>query len=67
MAPEFKAKGFYDTNVTVLVSNNNYVQKTYRTRVRTAQVAPSVLKLLGLKPWELDAVRAESTVAQRGF
>ncbi|MDE3176977.1 MAG: alkaline phosphatase family protein [Pseudomonadota bacterium] len=56
-----------DTNVMLVVSNPRFEAKTYTTQVQTAQVAPTVLKLLGLKPMQLDAVRAEGTELLPGF
>jgi arylsulfatase A-like enzyme len=35
--------------------------------VQTAQVAPTVLKLLGIDPAKLDAVRIEGTESLPGF
>ncbi|MEU7874080.1 hypothetical protein [Dactylosporangium sp. NPDC049140] len=37
------------------------------TAVRTAQIAPTVLRLLGLEPGELQAVRAEHTAVLPGI
>ena len=56
-----------DTNVMMLISNPNYSPAAYRTRVSTAQVAPTVLKLLRLDPAKLDAVQAEGTQPLPGF
>jgi len=50
-----------DTNVMLLVSNPHYQAKTVHSFVETAQVAPTILKLLGFDPDALDAVRAEGT------
>jgi hypothetical protein len=50
-----------DTNVMLLVSNPNIHAKTLNSFVETAQVAPTILQLLGLDPQSLDAVRAEGT------
>jgi hypothetical protein len=50
-----------DTNVVLLVSNASFQAKTVRSGVGTAQVAPTVLKALGLNPWQLYAVRQEGT------
>jgi hypothetical protein len=50
-----------DTNVMLLVSNPNIRAKTLTSFVETAQVAPTILQLLGLDPNALDAVRAEGT------
>jgi len=50
-----------DTNVMLLVSNPRIQPKTVHAFVETAQVAPTILALLGLDPQSLDAVRAEGT------
>ncbi|HWZ96435.1 MAG TPA: alkaline phosphatase family protein [Candidatus Dormibacteraeota bacterium] len=50
-----------DTNVMLLVSNPRMEARTVNSFVETAQVAPTVLKLLGLDPDALDAVRQEGT------
>lgn len=50
-----------DTNVMLLVSNPRIQPKTIHSFVETAQVAPTILQLLGFDPSSLDAVRAEGT------
>jgi arylsulfatase A-like enzyme len=50
-----------DTNVMLLVSNPHLRAKTVHSLVETAQVAPTILQILGLDPDALDAVRAEGT------
>ena len=50
-----------DTNVMLLVSNPHIQARTVHSFVETAQVAPTILKLLGLNPNALDAVRQEGT------
>jgi arylsulfatase A-like enzyme len=50
-----------DTNVVMLLSNPNFKPNTVRAAVGTAQVAPTILKALGLNPTLLDAVKAEGT------
>jgi hypothetical protein len=50
-----------DTNVVLLVSNPDLDRKTVKAEVGTAQVAPTILKALGIDPRALDAVRAEGT------
>jgi hypothetical protein len=50
-----------DTNVMLLVSNPNLSARTINSFVETAQVAPTILKLLGLNPNALDAVNQEGT------
>ncbi len=48
-----------DTNVMLLVSNSCLQPKKVRAEVGTAQVAPTILKALGIDPSNLQAVRAE--------
>jgi arylsulfatase A-like enzyme len=50
-----------DTNVMLLVSNPHIEARTIHSFAETAQVAPTVLKILGLDPKALDAVRLEGT------
>jgi len=50
-----------DTNVILLLSNPAFSPRTVYTAVGTNQVAPTVLKALGLNPASLDAVRLEGT------
>jgi hypothetical protein len=50
-----------DTNVVLLLSNPRFAARTVKASVGTAQVAPTILKALGLDPWALDAVRIEGT------
>jgi hypothetical protein len=50
-----------DTNVMMLVSNPGLEAKTSHSFVETTQVAPTILKLLGLDPSDLDAVKSEGT------
>lgn len=50
-----------DTNVVLLLSNPSFHPHTVRANVGTAQVAPTILKALGLDPRALDAVRVEGT------
>jgi hypothetical protein len=52
-----------DTNVMLLLSNPRFSAQTVAATVTTAQVAPTILKSLGLDPKTLDAVRAEGTPA----
>jgi hypothetical protein len=56
-----------DTNVMLLVSNPHLRPKTLHNFVETAQVAPTILQLLGLDPDALDAVRAEGTPVLPGL
>ncbi|MGC1463289.1 MAG: alkaline phosphatase family protein [Terracidiphilus sp.] len=50
-----------DTNVMLLLSNPRFNARTVSAEVGTAQVAPTILKALGIEPSRLDAVRAEGT------
>ena len=50
-----------DTNVMLLVSNPAFKARTVSAVVATRQVAPTIVKVLGLDPQALDAVRAEGT------
>jgi hypothetical protein len=50
-----------DTNVMLLVSNPAFTPQTVAATTTTMQVAPTIVKTLGLDPKALDAVRAEGT------
>ena len=50
-----------DTNVIMLVEHPHFRAQTVSSAATTAQVAPTILKALGLNPKALDAVRAEGT------
>ncbi len=52
-----------DTNVIMLFSNPNFTPHTVSALTETTQVAPTILKALGLNPKALDAVRIEGTTA----
>jgi type I phosphodiesterase/nucleotide pyrophosphatase len=56
-----------DTQVMLLVSNPHIHARTVTSFVETAQVAPTILQLLGLDPSALDAVRAEGTPVLPGL
>ena len=56
-----------DTNVMLLVSNPSIKARTDTSFVETAQVAPTILRLLGLDPDALDAVRIEGTPVLPGL
>ena len=56
-----------DTNVIMLVSNPRIHAKTVTTPVETMQVAPTVVKALGLDPNDLQAVRSEGTQVLPGL
>jgi hypothetical protein len=53
--------GHDDTNVIMLVANPRFSPQTVSSPVTTMQVAPTILKALGLDPGSLDAVRIEGT------
>jgi hypothetical protein len=55
--------GHDDTNVMLLVANPRFTAQTVAATTRTAQVAPTILKALGLDPTLLEAVSAEGTPA----
>ena len=50
-----------DTNVMMLLSNPGLGHASVSSAVETIQVAPTILKALGLDPRSLDAVRVEGT------
>jgi len=50
-----------DTNVMMLVEHPDFTPETVSAATTTAQVAPTILKALGLNPADLDAVKAEGT------
>jgi len=52
---------FDDTNVMLLVSSPWIAPKTVHAWAETMQVAPTILRALGLDPNALDAVRSEGT------
>jgi hypothetical protein len=56
-----------DTNVMLLVSNPHFHAKTVTAFVETTQVAPTILRLLGLNPNKLSAVQAEGTPVLPGL
>jgi hypothetical protein len=52
---------FADTNVGLIVSNPGLNHRVVKTPVLTSQVAPSILKALGIDPTKLQAVQREGT------
>jgi hypothetical protein len=50
-----------DTNVMLLVSNPHLPAATIPAAVQTTQIAPTILKVLGINPDQLRAVRIEQT------
>ncbi|AGY57621.1 alkaline phosphatase family protein [Gloeobacter kilaueensis] len=53
--------GANDTGVALLVSNPRLSAATIKTPVQTAQIAPTILRALGLDPNALKAVQIEKT------
>ena len=56
-----------DTHVALVVSHPDFNKATINAAVATTQIAPTILKVLGLNPNELDAVRLEGTQVLPGF
>lgn len=56
-----------DTHVALLLSNPHLSRSVLKSPVETMQVAPTILKTLGLNPGDLQAVRAEGTQILPGF
>jgi len=56
-----------DTHVALLVSRPGLDARVVRTPVQTMQVAPTLLKALGLDPQALQAVRIERTAVLPGL
>lgn len=56
-----------DTHVMLVVSNPKLEPRTVSAPVANKQVAPTILKVLGLEPDELDAVRKEGTKVLPGL
>jgi hypothetical protein len=56
-----------DVHVALLVSNPELPEAQVGSTVATRQIAPTILKALGLDPNELEAVRAERTSILPGF
>ena len=56
-----------DTKVMLLVSNPSIDQSTNYQFVETKQVAPTILRILGLDPNKLDAVQKEGTAVLPGL
>src|SRR5262249_1750132 len=50
-----------DINVMMLLANKSFPSKTITSPVETTQVAPTILKALGLKPGDLQSVQMEHT------
>jgi len=59
--------GYSDTGVGLLVSNPSITAKMLKSPVATSQVAPTILKFLGLDPDSLNSVRVEKTEVLPGL
>jgi arylsulfatase A-like enzyme len=55
-----------DRDVPIVVSGAGATRRTVTGPVETTQIAPTILRLLGLDPRELDAVRIQHTPALPG-
>jgi hypothetical protein len=56
-----------DRNVLLIVSNPGYNPVTFNDQVETRQIAPTIVKALGLNPNLLSAVRSEHTETLPGL
>jgi hypothetical protein len=56
-----------DRNVLLIVSNPKYKAATFIDQVETRQIAPTIVKALGLEPSELQAVQIEHTETLPGL
>ena len=59
--------GYSDTGVGLLVSNPSITNKLLKTPVATSQVAPTILRYLGLDPQSLHSVAVEQTQVLPGL
>jgi hypothetical protein len=59
--------GDEDTRVPILIANPALRGGTVESAVQTAQIAPTILKLLGLDPQKLEAVEIEKTQVLPGL
>jgi predicted AlkP superfamily pyrophosphatase or phosphodiesterase len=59
--------GYSDTGVGLLVSNPSLRATVLKTPVATSQVAPTILKFLGIDPDHLNSVRVEETPVLPGL
>jgi arylsulfatase A-like enzyme len=58
---------FGDTNVGLIVSHPDLEARVVKTPIATSQVAPTILKALGLDPEALESVRVEHTPVLPGL
>jgi len=56
-----------DVHVVLIVANPKFGKVTVNAAVATTQIAPTILKVLGSDPNDLDAVRLEGTRVLPGF
>jgi hypothetical protein len=56
-----------DTHVALVVAHPDFDQQRVNASVATTQIAPNILKALGLDPAALDGVRIEATPVLPGF
>lgn len=56
-----------DRNVLLIVSNPKYKPSTFNDQVETRQIAPTIVKALGLAPSLLNAVQSEHTETLPGL
>jgi len=56
-----------DRNVLLIVSNPKYKPSTFNDQVETRQIAPTIVKALGLAPTLLNAVQSEHTETLPGL
>ncbi len=56
-----------DRNVLLIVSNPSYKPATFNDQVETRQIAPTIVKALGLDPALLSAVKSEHTETLPGL
>jgi hypothetical protein len=56
-----------DRNVMLVVSNPKYKASTFNDQVETRQIAPTIIKALGLDPTQLNAVQIEHTETLPGL
>jgi hypothetical protein len=58
---------YNDRNVLLIVSNPKYKGSTFNDQVETRQIAPTIVKALGLDPNLLSAVKSEHTETLPGL
>jgi arylsulfatase A-like enzyme len=64
---EHGGMSFGDTHVGLILSNPRFRASVVKTPVATSQVAPSLLRALGIDPQTLDSVRVEHTEVLPGL